>query len=246
MCRNKFKYAQVNANQAVVDVFSGKDSVEVFEMFLNEDIRNHIITESVRYARQKNDQDFQLDDNDMRRFTGILLLTGYHTLPQQQLYWERSQDVSMPIVYQTMSRNRFRDIKRNMHLADNEQLLSDSSDKLFKVRPLYDLMNKSLNQFQVWHRDLSIDEQMIPYTGRHSAKQTNGEKSVRFGYKNFCLTSSDGYPYHILPYAGAKGLNGTSGKNLTVRNFVKTCDVALCIPNDHFTLYHTVKDLSAI
>ena len=77
-------------------------------------------------------------------------------------------------------------------------------------------MNIALNQFQVWHRDFSIDEQMIPYTGRHSAKQTNREKSVRFGYKNFCLTSSDGYPYYILPYAGAKELNGTSGTNLTV------------------------------
>ena len=31
-----------------------------------------------------------------------------------------------------------------------------------------------------------------------------------------------------------------------VRTICKTCDVALCVPNDHFTLYHTVKDLAAI
>ena len=77
----------VSAKQAVVDVFAGKDPVLVFEMFMNEDIRSHLIKESVRYARQKNNQDFSIDHNDIRKLTGILLLTGYHTLPQQQLYW---------------------------------------------------------------------------------------------------------------------------------------------------------------
>ena len=105
----------------------------------------------------------------------------------------------MPIVFQAMSRSRFRDIKRYLHLANNELLVQETSDRLFKVRPLYDLVNKSVNQIPPWHRDFSIDEQMIPYCGRHSAKQTNREKTVRFGYKNFCLTSADGYPYFIIP-----------------------------------------------
>ena len=42
-------------------------------------------------------------------------------------------------------------------------------------------------------------------------------KGTRFGYKTFVLTSSDGYPYHIIPYSGAKGLAGTPGKDLTSR-----------------------------
>ena len=31
------------------------------------------------------------------------------------------------------------------------------------------------------------------------------------------LTSSDGYPYHVIPYSLAKGLAGTPGKDLTSR-----------------------------
>ena len=86
------------------------------------------------------------------------------------------------------------------------------------MRPLYDLCNKSLKQFGYWHKDYSIDEQkMIPYFGMHSAKQTMRNKATRFGYKNFVLTSSNGYPYHITPYGGAKGIAGTSGKDLTSR-----------------------------
>ena len=67
------------------------------------------------------------------------------------------------------------------------------------------------------HNKFSIDEQMVPYTGMHSAKQTIRIKSIRFGYKNFWFTSSDGYPYYCVPYAGAKGVAGTHGKDLTAR-----------------------------
>ena len=49
---------------------------------------------------------------------------------------------------------------------------------------------------------------MIPYFGMHSAKQTMRKKSVRSGYKSFALATSDGYPYHIIPYSGAKGVGG--------------------------------------
>ena len=41
--------------------------------------------------------------------------------------------------------------------------------------------------------------------------------STRFGYKNLVLTSSDGSPYNVIPYSGAKGLTGAPGKDLTSR-----------------------------
>ena len=58
---------------------------------------------------------------------------------------------------------------------------------------------------------------MIPYFGIHCAKQTMRNVSVRFGYKNFVLVSSDGYSYILMPYPGAKGIGGTPGNNLTIR-----------------------------
>ena len=58
---------------------------------------------------------------------------------------------------------------------------------------------------------------MIPYFGIHCAKQTMRNISVRFGYKNFVLVSSDGYPYKLMPYAGAKGIGGTPVNDLTIQ-----------------------------
>ena len=42
-----------------------------------------------------------------------------------------------------MSKNDFEDLKILIHIANNNAL--DKSDKLAKVRSLYDIMNKNLN-----------------------------------------------------------------------------------------------------
>ena len=130
------------------------------------------------------------------------------------MYCERQADVDT-IIHEVVSVKINSNLQRNnFHLADNDNL--DKNDKYAKVRPFYDLANESLKQFGYWHNDYSIDEQMIPYFGMHSAKQTMREKSVRFRYKNSVLAGSDGYPYHIIPYSGAKGIGGTPGKDLTL------------------------------
>ena len=108
-----------------------------------------------------------------------------------------------PIVHKSIGKNRFSAIKKYIHFADTSNI--DIKDKFAKVRPLYDITNANLKKFGFWHSDYSIDEQMIPYFGLYSAKQTMRNKSVRFGYKNFVIASSDGYPYHLIPYSGLGG-----------------------------------------
>lgn len=58
-------------------------------------------------------------------------------------------------------------------------------------------------QFGVWAEELSIDEQMVPYFGRHSCKMYIRGKPIRFGYKLWCLCSASGYLYSFIPYCGA-------------------------------------------
>ena len=221
---NLGQYQQDNFHK-LNDECSGKLPVEVFDMLFNSSICDLIIKESTNYAKSThNDANFAMTENELKQYVAVLFLAGYHSLPQQRLYWERCIDVDMPIVYKSISKNKFSMIKKYTHLSDNTTL--DKADKYAKVRPLYDLTNASLKQFGYWHQNYAIDEQMIPYFGMHSAKQTMRNKSVRFGYKSFVLASSDGYPYHIIPYSGARGVTGTPGKDLTVRvvsNLVLQC-----------------------
>ncbi|KAI8115820.1 PiggyBac transposable element-derived protein 3 [Lucilia cuprina] len=67
------------------------------------------------------------------------------------------------------------------------------------IRPLYEIINKKFMQFGIWEDDLSVDEQMVPYFGRHSCKMFIRGKPIRFGYKLWCLCSANGYLYDCIP-----------------------------------------------
>ena len=79
----------------------GKMPVEVFDLLFNDTIASHIVLETNRYAQQSNRCDFSLSSNDLKTFVGVLIYSGYHSLPQQRLYWERNRDVETPMVFES-------------------------------------------------------------------------------------------------------------------------------------------------
>ena len=128
---------------------------------------------------------------EMRSFLGVLLLTGYHSLPKKHHYWSTQPDLGVPVVYNTINRNRYHKIKRYLHFADNQRLTE--GDKMSKISPLYNMLNYNLVQF-------GRVNGAILWTP--SAKMFIKGKSIRFGYKIWCLCGSDGYPYYMQIYQG--------------------------------------------
>ena len=67
--------------------------------------------------------------------------------------------------------------------------------------------------FGILHDDLSIDDSMMPYYGRHSCKPFIRGKPNRFGYKCWGIASSCGLLYKVSVYEGktetCKGPLGT-------------------------------------
>ena len=184
----------------IVETIEGKQPNEVFEYFVNHELKAKIIEETNRYASQKNNNLFNLTMDNLNTFNAILMITGYHSLPRTRMFWEKEEDVGVPMIYDALSRNDFEMIKKFIHFADNDNL------------------NVNIQQFGFFHTHYSIDEQMIPYTGKNSSKQTIRIKSIRFGYKNFVLYSDDGYPYFIDPYCGKKYGGGKESKNLSAHS----------------------------
>lgn len=118
----------------------------------------------------------------------------------QLLYFLFKQDAGVLLVANCMSRQRFVDVKRFLHLAND--LLQSTNDRMFKVRPLMELLNKKFRQHGIFHKALSIDESIIKYSGHHPCKQFIRRKPIRFGYKNWMLCSADGYGYAFDTYCG--------------------------------------------
>ncbi|XP_035210427.1 piggyBac transposable element-derived protein 3-like [Stegodyphus dumicola] len=105
-----------------------------------------------------------------------------------------------------MSRNRYLEIKRYLHISDNsdlEKIPLGERDNLFKIRPLIDKLNDKFQQFGVFSESLSIDEQMVRYYGHHYLKQFIRGKPVRFGFKQWAICCSQtGYCYQTQVYEG--------------------------------------------
>lgn len=179
----------------------GQSPLDIFFNFFDEAVQDMIVEYSVKYARDNNRQGFSMTKAELLNFIGIIVLSGYHTLPQAHLYWSTEEDKGVNIVKDCMSRNKFKNIKQNLHLSDNSKL--DKNDRFSKLRPFFDIVNEKFMQFDVFAFNLSIDEQMVPYFGRHSCKMYIKGKPVRFGFKLWCICSSEGYLYRFIPYGGA-------------------------------------------
>jgi len=69
-------------------------------------------------ARDKNTPIFEVDFKEMKKFLGLLLISGYHHLPAEKYFWSTAEDTQAPIFSATMSRESFCPIKRVLHIAD--------------------------------------------------------------------------------------------------------------------------------
>ena len=76
---------------------------QLFWLYFDEDVNNLAKTESKRYAKQKLNHTFYLPHSDLDAFVGIVLLSGYHTLPQEHLYWCHVEDVGVNLVKKKIS-----------------------------------------------------------------------------------------------------------------------------------------------
>ena len=70
----------------------------MFQQFFSEDVCSLIMSESERYAQQKLHHDFYLSPVELDVFFGIILLSGYCSLPQERLYWCNDEDVGNDLV----------------------------------------------------------------------------------------------------------------------------------------------------
>ncbi|KAB0804486.1 hypothetical protein PPYR_01456 [Photinus pyralis] len=197
------------------------DSVQIFEMFFDSSVIEHIVTETKRYATQKNIHNFSINHEDIHKHTVTKWLSQ---VARERLYWSLDDDLGVPIVQNYMSRNRYLAIKKCLHLADNSNL--DTTDKLAKVRQLGNLLNKNFIKWGIFHKNLSIDESMVKYSGGH-------RKPIRFGFKNSRLPcSSTGYCYNFDTYTGAKNYQTQSNMPLGSKVVLGLLDVAQN-PSDH-------------
>lgn len=183
--------------------------LDFFLLFIDEDLVKIMVGYMVSFAARCNES-LELSIEEMYCFIGILFLSGYAPLPRRKMYWEDSDDVRSVLVSKSMRRDRFFKIFKYLHFCSDDL---DSTDKFTKIRPLIIALNERFIKYTPVQKNMSIDESMIPYFGRHGCKQFIRNKPVRFGFKAWVLALVSGYCVSFTLYQG-KGDYSTEGLSL--------------------------------
>lgn len=181
--------------------------VTLFEKYFTDEVYDLIIYQTNLYAEQKNDANWtKLDKKELRAFLAIFIIMGYNILPSMDLYWSTDPGFRVDEIAGIMTIKRFKKILQHLHLNDNTQhpeRSSENYDKLYKVRPLLDLINHACQKNAKDSSSQSIDESMILFKGRSSMKQYMPLKPIKRGYKVWCRCDSNtGYLYEFYIYTG--------------------------------------------
>ena len=181
-----------------------------FQKYFPEELFERAATYTNMYVQQKDVRSFKVTDSDeIQKLFGLHILMGSLKLPRIRLYW--SSDVNIGLVTNTMSYERFSQLRNNFHFVDIQQEPANCTDKFYRVRPIIDSVRNRCLQHRV-EEIVSIDEQIIPFKGRLAIKQYCKGKPYPWGIKNYVLAGKSGLPYDFVLYQGKA--SGISEQNI--------------------------------
>lgn len=176
-----------------------KTAFDYYKIFNDDTFAEDTVYQSKLYANQKGFANKDEISVDVLRCTeAVLLHSGYNSVPRRKMLWESKPDCRNELITNAVRRREVDAMLRSLHFRDNTQI---DSDNYYKVRPIFDNLNKSISWFKD-NEKFSVDEVMIPYYGRHSSKQYIRGKPVRYGFKVWSLCTSDGAGCWFEPYCG--------------------------------------------
>jgi hypothetical protein len=153
-------------------------------------------------------------------FIGILILNGAHfgsgSRSSRKLWQKIPYGLSIPHVWNAMTRNAYESMRHFIHFADNsldKPIGSPGYDPLFKVRYALEAIQEGL--LKVWSagKDIAINKSTIKYMGRAIAwVQYMPAKLIKHGIKVFCVccaVSGIMLAYKVYCGKGGKKTDGT-------------------------------------
>lgn len=178
--------------------------IDYFKYFFDTALINKIVEESNLYSCQQNIlKPLNTTACEIEQFIGTCSYMSIFGLPRSKLYWARQTRVDK--VANVMSKNRWQEIKSNLHFNDNTNMPPRSDpdrDRLFKIRPLVDSLQNKFKQIPIETQMICVDEQTIPFKGKSFLKQYNPKKPNKWGYKLFVLCDSQGLVHNFEIYTG--------------------------------------------
>ena len=144
--------------------------------------------------------------NKLKAFIGNIFAMGIISLPAINDYWSTDPIMSHSWFRAVISRNHYLQILRYIHVVDNTSAPTRTDpnyDRLWKVRPLIDLLQHTCAEMYNPGQQLSIDESMIGTKCRLSFIQYLPAKPTKWGIKVWvCSDAATGNILSFSIYTG--------------------------------------------
>ena len=129
---------------AVSGVAEDGMALDLFSLFVSEELFEKIVEETNRYAQQcilaKPDPKWKETTlAEMKAYFGLFIYFGIHKLSKTRLFWSSDSALDIPFVKRVMPRERFDKLTQYLHVNNNKNAIPRghaNHGKLFKIRPL--------------------------------------------------------------------------------------------------------------
>ena len=186
----------------------------IFSLFFTLDLMTYIVDQSNQFALEcMGEERFgtwtKITVEELQAYMGFMILMGLVKLPSIYDYWKRDEIYHYSPIASRISRDRFFELHRYLHFADNATLAPPGSpdyNKLGKVQPVIDSLCESFQSVYTPGKNVSVDEAMIPFKGRSTLKQYMPMKPVKRGIKVWALAdAANGFIANFQVYTGKRG-----------------------------------------
>lgn len=204
--RSSFISPNIQWNEPDIEDSSIQMPIQYFKRYFTDDIFDKFALYTNMYALQKNISNFKYSDtSEIQSLFGLHIMIGCLKFPRVHLYWDKA--LGLDIFLDTMSRDRFFQLRNNLHIVNLLEMPEPLEDRIYKVRPVFDVVRQRCLELTL-EENLCIDEQIVPFRGSLNIKQYVKGKPTPWGVKIFVLCGKSGLAYDFIVYQGAKtGLN---------------------------------------
>lgn len=181
------------------------------------------------YALQTHGNILPIKSSHIKKLYGCHILMGCIKYPRVRMYW--AEGYAIEIIQNSLSRDLFFMLRNNLHFVDTNQ--PSVSNKFWRIQPVINCVRKRCRELSTDVTEYSIDEQMIPFTGRAPMRQYVKNKPRPVGLKNFVVAKSSGLIVDFEIYQGANTFTDTGlglGPSIVIR-------LASVIPNGSFLYF---------
>lgn len=179
-----------------------KTPLSYFKVYFPDSFFERAAMYTSMYSMSKFSKPLDTSAVEIKKLFGVHLIMGSIPYPRIRMYFSRGY--GLKAITDIMSRDKLFYLRNCLHLVDVNTPPPNNTNFLWKVQPIIDAVRNGCSQIERGVDYYSIDEQMIPFSGRCEIKQYVPNKPRPIGLKNFVITTSKGLMIDFEVYQGSR------------------------------------------